>query len=421
VTAKRIAVIGAGVSGIVAAHYLAREHEITLFEAEDRLGGHTNTINVPEGPDAGLPVDTGFIVFNENTYPNLIRFFAELGIRGEPTDMSFSYSDESRKFAYAGTGLSGLFANRALALCPGYWMFLASVVRFNRRALSDLNKSGLEGMTIGEYLGHIGSSGRLSRDYLGPMTQAIWSAPGTDALSYPAASFIRFFNNHGLLSMPGKIKWLYLKGGSNTYVDAFAKRFPGKIRLAAPVRDVRRHDQNVTVCFDGGEEEFDAVVIAAHADQALGMLHDADEHERAALKPWRYSPNRTVLHSDELHMPSNHRAWACWNVTRHQGDDQRRPVRVTYWMNRLQRLEAQQNWLVSLNADQEFAPGSTAYETVYEHPVYDLASVAAQKLLPEISGRRRTYFCGAYHGYGFHEDGARSGVDVVTRHFGVTP
>jgi len=421
VTAKRIAVIGAGVSGIVAAHYLAREHQVTLFEAEDRLGGHTNTVTIPDGPDQGLPVDTGFIVFNENTYPNLIRFFAELGIRGEPTDMSFSFSDESRNFAYAGTSLSGLFARRSLALNPGYWQFLSSVVRFNNRALKDMARNELEGMTIGDYLGRIKSSTRLSRDYLGPMTQAIWSAPEADAMSYPASSFIRFFDNHGLLSMPGKIKWRFLKGGSKTYVDAFAERFPGEIRLSAPVRRVARGQDGVTVRTDKGEERFDEVVMAAHADQTLAMLADADEHERAALAPWRYSKNRTVLHADARHMPSNQRAWACWNVSRHQGDEESRPVRVTYWMNRLQRLEAEKDWLVSLNADQDFAPGSAVYETVYEHPVYDLDSVAAQKLLPEISGRRRTYFCGAYHGFGFHEDGARSAVDVVTRHFGVTP
>lgn len=422
----KVAVIGGGVSGVVASHYLAKKHQVVLFEAKDRLGGHTNTIEIPQRPefggDAGMPVDTGFIVYNDRTYPNFIRFLSELGIKGAATDMSFSYYDQASERAYAGTDLAGLFACRRNLVSPGFWAFLASVGRFNLRAAKDLRKGGLDGMGLEEYLGRIKASRRLRSDYLGPMTQAIWSVPEDDAMAYPAATFLRFFDNHGLLSMPGKVTWRYLKGGSRTYLEAFRAQFPGEIRLGAAVSAVERPADGMSrVHFKEGSQGFDAVVLAAHADQALAMLPDADERERAILGPWRYNRNRTVLHSDQGHMPPMKRAWACWNVSRQAGDDGRRPVRVTYWMNRLQRLNAVNNWLVSLNADQEFAPGSEVYETIYEHPIYNLESIAAQEKLPSISGRRRTYFCGAYHGYGFHEDGAKSAVEVVRKHFEVEP
>lgn len=422
---QRIAIIGGGVSGIVAAHYLSRRHEVMLFEAAPRLGGHTHTVTLPSspgsGPDAGLPVDTGFIVYNDQTYPNFIRFLGELGIRGAPTDMSFSYSDEERGLTYAGTGPGGLFACRRHLAMPGFWLFLASVLRFWRRARGDLAAGLPEAQTLAEYLHGIGASGRLLRDYLGPMAQAIWSAPEADALAYPAASFLRFFNNHGLLDLPGRIKWRYLQGGSSTYVQAFTRQFPGEIHLAAPVLAVERSAESVLLRFTHGEARFDAAVLAAHADQALRLLPDADEQERAALAPWRYSSNRTLLHRDESHMPSIRRAWACWNVLRQAGDAESRPVRVTYWMNLLQRLPASRQWMVSLNPGADVAPEAVAWEGLYEHPIYTLESLKAQKLLPGISGRNRTYFCGSYHGYGFHEDGARSSVDLARRHFGIEP
>ncbi len=420
---QRIAVIGSGISGIVAAHYLARRHEVVLFEARDRLGGHTNTIDIgPEfAPDEGTPIDTGFIVYNDRTYPSFIRFLEELGIRGAPTDMSFSLSEPDSGFAYAGTGLAGLFARPANVCSPGFWYFLASVLRFNRRASRDLRSDAVGDGTLKAYLERIRSGQRLERDYLSPMIQAIWSAPGSDSLAIPAALFLRFFDNHGLLSRPGSIQWRYIQGGSRTYLHAFQSRFPGEIRLQEPVRAVSRTPEGPVVQYQGGEERFDAAVIAAHADQALAMLPDADQRERDALGPWRYSANTTVLHCDGEHMPPLKRAWACWNVIRRASDEQCRHVRVTYWMNRLQRLNATRSWMVSLNADREFAPNTTAYQTVYQHPVYSMESLEAQKLLPSISGRRGTYFCGSYHGHGFHEDGARSAVDLARKHFGIEP
>ena len=425
-TSQNIAVIGGGVSGVVAAHYLARRHNVVLFEAEQRLGGHTNTIEIPDRPgfagDAGKPVDTGFIVFNDRTYPNFIRFLSELGIKGSETQMSFSYYDADRDLAYAGTSLAALFARRRNLVSPSFWAFLAGVARFNRCAARDLDQEHLAERTLQDYLESIRASERVRRDYLGPMTQAIWSTPEADAMAYPAATFLRFFANHGLLEFPSGLVWRYLKGGSRTYLDAFRQRFPGDIRLGTPVHAVERGGEDRPVVhFPGGSQEFDAVVMAAHADQTLAMLADADESERAALGPWRYNRNRTVLHCDPSHMPPLKKAWACWNVLRHPEDDQCRPVRVTYWMNLLQRFSAASDWLVSLNPSREFAPETVAYDTVYEHPVYSLESIATQKMLPHISGRRRTYFCGAYHGYGFHEDGARSAVDVVSKHFGIEP
>lgn len=422
-TRQRIAVIGSGVSGLVASYYLAKKHQVVLFEAENRLGGHTNTIEIGSdfGPDENIKVDTGFIVYNDQTYPNFIHFLDQLGLKGSPTEMSFSFSDLARNFAYSGTGLSGLLAQRGNAFNLGFWSFLFSIIRFNRRASKDLGNKVLEGISLANYLDLIKVPERLRRDYLGPMIQAIWSAAEAEAMAYPAASFVRFFNNHGLLSRPGTINWRYLKGGSHIYLQAFRKDFPGHIRLQEPVLNVERKAEGPMVRFQGGQEQFDSVIIAAHADQALAMLADADQLERSALSPWSYSKNRTVLHCDPAHMPPLKRAWACWNVVRQPEDENRRPVRVTYWMNRLQRLNAVNNWLVSLNSDKPFDPDSTVYETIYEHPVYSLNSIAAQKLLPSISGRRQTYFCGSYHGYGFHEDGARSAVDLVKKHFGLQP
>ena len=420
---QRIAVIGSGVSGLVAAYYLARRHEVVLFEAKDRLGGHVNTVLIGSefGPDAGLPVDTGFIVFNDRTYPHFIRFLSSLGIQGSPTDMSFSYSDPGRDFAYAGTGLSGLFANPQNVFSPGFWAFLMAILRFNRRALRDLHSGDLEDMTLDKYLDRIRASRRLRRDYLGPMTQAIWSAPESKAMDFPASSFLRFFDHHGLLSRPGTVQWRYIQGGSQTYVQAFQAVFPGRIRLNTPVQAVDRQDPDGPVVrWSDGEERFDSVVMAVHADQALDLLKDADDLENQALAPWQYSQNRTVLHQDPFLMPHNQKAWACWNVLQPAADQTNQEVRVTYWMNKLQRLPAKDQWLVSLNPDQDCAPGTEVYSTVYEHPVYTLESTAAQRLLPSISGRRNTYFCGSYHGYGFHEDGARSAVDVVHKHFGIS-
>lgn len=420
---QRIAVIGSGVSGLVAAYYLARRHEVVLFEAQDRLGGHVNTVRIgPEfGADAGLPVDTGFIVFNDRTYPHFIRFLSSLGIQGSPTDMSFSYSDLSKDFAYAGTGLSGLFACPRNTFSPGFWAFLAAIPRFNRRALRDLHSGGLEDICLEEYLDRIRAPERLRRDYLGPMTQAIWSAPESKAMAFPASSFLRFFDHHGLLSRPGTVQWRYIQGGSQTYVQAFQNAFPGQIRLNTAVQAVDRPDAGGPVVRQpDGDERFDSVVMAVHADQALDLLADADDLETQALAPWQYSKNRTVLHRDPALMPANRKAWACWNVLRSAADLTSQKVRVTYWMNRLQRLQAKDHWMVSLNPDQKCTPGTKVYETMYEHPVYTMESGAAQKLLPSISGRRQTYFCGSYHGYGFHEDGARSAVDVVHKHFGIS-
>jgi uncharacterized protein len=421
----RIAVIGGGVSGMVASHYLAKAHQVVLFEAQDRLGGHVNTVRIPEGErfgrDAGTPVDTGFIVFNDRTYPTLIRFLAELGLQGSPTDMSFSYFDAQTGFTYAGTGFSGLFARRQHLFSPGYWTFLWSISQFFRRASMDLKTRKLEGITLGQYVQTLDVSPQLLRHYLSPMTQAIWSAPEGATLTAPADYFLRFFDNHGLLAPPGKLQWLYLKGGSDTYVRAFRDRFPGEIRLSAPVHSVERpFGAGPLVHFSGGAERFDAVVLAAHADQALNMLFDADEFERETLAPWTYSRNRTVLHADAAHMPPNRRSWASWNVVRNGEDDLDRPARVTYWMDKLQRLDVSRPWFVSLNAEKSFAQGLAVFETVYEHPVYTLVSLEAQKKLPALSGRRGTFFCGSYHGHGFHEDGARSGLEVARR-FGIVP
>ena len=419
---QHIAVIGGGVSGMVAAHYLSRHHRVELIEARNRLGGHANTVSIDGkfGADADMPVDTGFIVYNDRTYPFFILFLQELGIQGAATEMSFSYCDLERRLAYAGTNLAGVFARSRQLLDPRFWWFLGHILRFNRRARSDLAAGVLDDLTLAEYLERLQASPRLRRDYLGPMTQAIWSAPEADALDAPAASFIRFFENHGLLDPAQMPQWRYIKGGSTAYVQAFADQFPGRIRLGLPVRSVQRDTGTAPLIrYDGGEARYDAVVIAVHADQALALLEDADDIEQAALGKWRYSRNRAVLHCDPAHMPPYKRAWACWNVLRQPATTARQPVQVTYWMNRLQRFSAHAPWLLSLNPSPDVAAEKVAYATEYAHPVYTKASTASQELLPGVSGRRETYFCGSYHGYGFHEDGARSGALVARNYFGI--
>lgn len=418
----QIAVIGGGVSGMVAAHYLSRHHRVDLIEARDRLGGHANTVTISEdfAKDAGTPVDTGFIVYNDRTYPFFIDFLHDLGIQGAPTEMSFSFCDLERHLAYAGTGLAGLFARSRQIFDPGFWGFLRQILRFNKQAQNDLAAGVLDDLTLGDYLDRLQASPRLRRDYLAPMTQAIWSSPEAKALDAPAGPFLRFFDNHGLLDQAKMPQWRYIKGGSRTYVRAFAEQFPGRILLGNPVQAVTRETgHGPLVRYAGGEARYDAVIMAVHADQALALLADPEDVEHKALGPWNYSHNRTVLHCDTTHMPTYARAWACWNVLRRAESTAVQPVQVTYWMNRLQQLSAHSAWLVSLNPYPAIPSEKIVYETEYAHPVYTQETTAAQELLTDISGRRQTYFCGSYHGYGFHEDGARSGALVARNHFGI--
>jgi len=416
---QRIAVVGSGVAGLVAAWMLDRVHDVTLFEAEDYPGGHTHTITIERGPDAGTPVDTGFIVMNLRNYPVLTRLLERLEVRLQPSTMTFGFHCERTGFQYAGTGLPGLFAQPGNLVRPSFHRLLGDIVRFGRRAKRDLAAGATAGLTLGDYVAGLGLSARFRRDYLEPMGAAIWSAPPGAIAGFPAESFLRFFENHGLLTLTDLPQWQAVAGGSHTYVKRMLAGFRGRVRLRAPVRQVRRADDAVEVTAEGaGAERFDQVVIATHADQALRLLADPSPDEQRLLGPWQYSRNHTLLHTDVRVLPPSRAAWAAWNYTREAVTGADDVVSVTYDMNRLQRLRTRERYCVTLNRRGPVDPARVIAEMTYTHPLYGFASLATQAELPALNGRRRTWFCGGYFGYGFHEDAARSGLHVA-RGFGL--
>jgi uncharacterized protein len=415
---QRIAVVGSGVAGLVAAWMLDRVHDVTLFEAEDYPGGHTHTITIEHGPDAGTPVDTGFIVMNLRNYPVLTRVFQRLGVRLQPSTMTFGFHCERTGFQYAGTP-HGLLAQPGNLLRPSFHRLLGDIVRFGRRAKHDLATGAVADQTLGDYVAGLGLSERLRRDYLEPMGAAIWSAPPGAIAGFPAESFLRFFENHGLLTLTDLPQWQTVTGGSHTYVKRMLAGFRGRLLLRAPVRQVRRADDAVEVIVEGAAaERFDQVVVAAHADQALRLLADPSPDEQRLLGPWRYSRNRTLLHTDVRVLPPRRAAWAAWNYAREAVPGADDAVSVTYDMTRLQRLRTRERYCVTLNRHGAVDPVRVIAEMTYTHPLYDPASLATQPELPTLNGRRRTWFCGGYFGHGFHEDAARSGLHVA-RGFGL--
>ena len=409
-----IAVVGAGISGIMSAYLLQRRHRVTLFEKNGYIGGHTNTAVIGEGPDAALTVDTGFIVHNERTYPLFRTFLKQLGVAAAPTDMSFSCQDDETGFHYSSLGFNGFFAQRENLFKPSYWAFLLGIQRFCSRTQALFEQGKLGGLTLGEYA----RRERFRRDvidqFVVPMASAIWSASEAKTMEFPMESFARFYSNHGLLSVWDHPAWYYIPGGSRTYVTAFLKGFTGEVLSKCPVAAVRRTGRAVTLKLaDGAERTFDAVVIAAHADEALRMLADPSPEEARLLGAWKYSENRTVLHRDTSWLPSNQRAWASWNYRHDPSVPRTYPATVTYYMNHLQRLDARSHYCVTLNPWKPVAASEVIDEMTYHHPMYTFESMATQPELPSLNGRRNTYFCGAYFGYGFHEDGTRSAVEMA--------
>lgn len=409
---KRIAVIGAGITGLSAAWLLGQAHDVVLIEAEPRLGGHANTVLVP-GDDGGeTPVDTGFIVYNERTYPNFVALLDHLGVATQPTEMSFAVSLDGGRLEYSGTGLAGLFAQPGNLANPRFWAMLRGLVRFYRDATRDARAGSAAAMTLGEYLAAGGYGAAFRDDHLLPMAAAIWSAPCSEILSYPAQAFLRFHHNHGLLQLTDRPLWRTVTGGSAVYVERLRSRFRGSVRLGTPARQVRRSPNEVLVAGDGWSERFDQVVFATHADRTLALLADPDPLEASALGAFRYSRNRAVLHGDEALMPRRRRAWASWN---HLGERARPDAAcaVTYWMNLLQDLPRQRPFFVTLNPPETLRAETILREEVYEHPIFDRAALAAQEHLWTLQGARRSWFCGAYFGSGFHEDGLQSGLAVA--------
>ena len=409
---KRIAVIGAGIAGLSAAWLLGQAHEVVLIEAEPRLGGHANTVLVPGDGGAETPVDTGFIVYNEKTYPNFVALLDHLGVATQPTEMSFAVSLDGGRLEYSGTGLAGLFAQPGNLANPRFWAMLRGLVRFYRDATRDALAGSAAAMTLGEYLASGDYGAAFRDDHLLPMAAAIWSAPCSEILSYPAQAFLRFHHNHGLLQLTDRPLWRTVTGGSAVYVERLRSRFRGSVRLGTPARQVRRSPNEVLVAGDGWSERFDQVVFATHADQTLALLADPDPLEASALGAFRYSRNRAVLHGDEALMPRRRRAWASWN---HLGERARPDAAcaVTYWMNLLQDLPRQRPFFVTLNPPETLRAETILREEVYEHPIFDRAALAAQEHLWALQGARRSWFCGAYFGSGFHEDGLQSGLAVA--------
>jgi predicted NAD/FAD-binding protein len=384
---------------------------VTLFERNDYPGGHTHTIVLDSGPDAGTAVDTGFIVLNEPNYPLFNRLLDTLGVPRQDSDMTFSFHCERTGFHYAGTGWNGVFSDRWNLLRPRFHKTLLDILRFSRRAKRDLETIDDE-ETLGSYLDRIGLGPGLREYYLLPMSAAIWSAPQQEILRFPAKAFVRFFHNHGLLDLDQPI-WRTVRGGSHTYVKALLEAFRGTVMLRATVTSVQRTETGVVVAAGDRREEFDRVVIATHADEALGMLADPSPEERRLLGAWQYSHNRVLLHTDTSVLPPRRRAWASWNYTREAGDDRTRPASVTYYMNRLQRLQTEQHYCVTLNRRGKIDESAILREMEYTHPIFSLESMRTQRELASLNGARNTYFAGSYFYYGFHEDAVRSAVDVA--------
>lgn len=399
-----IAVVGSGISGLSAAWLLGKRHRVTLFEADGRIGGHSNTVDV-----GGVAVDTGFIVFNEATYPNLTAMLRHLGVASTPTEMSFAVSLQGGAHEYSGSGLRGVFAQARNALRPRFWAMLRDLLRFYREAPGDLAALGDE--SLDAYLTRTGYSAAFREDHLYPMAAAIWSSPALGIRDYPAASFIRFCRNHNLLQTGARPPWHTVQGGSRSYVEALLRQFSGTVQSGTPVRRIVRDAAGVTLETDAGPQHFDHVVIAAHADQALAMLAQPSPDECELLGTLAYSLNEAVLHSDPAQMPQRRKVWSAWNFL--AGRDPAASPAVTYWMNRLQHLETAVPMLVTLNPLTPPDPALVHWQGTYLHPVFDSAAIAAQHQLWSLQGRRNTWFCGAYFGAGFHEDGLQAGLAVA--------
>lgn len=409
---QRIAVVGGGIAGLGAAWLLSRRHEVTLFEAGDAPGGHANTVDVSLDGVSG-PVDTGFLVFNRRTYPNLCGLFAGLEVPVAASDMSFAASLSQPELEWSGTNLASLFAQRGNLARPAFWRMLADIRRFNEETTRMAREHSAPAVALGDYLQQGGYSEGFRAWYLLPMAAAIWSCPTEQMLRYPLATFLRFCHNHGLLQLLDRPQWLTVRGGSREYVRRVAAGIPD-LRLRAPVLAVRRQATHAEVITWAGAEHFDQVVFACHSDQALRILGaDATAAERAVLGAVRYQPNRAVLHTDTRLLPRRRGVWSAWNYLAGEGAIDHQPVSVSYLINRLQPLPFTTPVVVSLNPFIEPARDKVLAEFDYAHPLFDQRAIDAQAHLPMLQGVRRSWFCGAWTRYGFHEDGLASAVDVA--------
>ncbi len=405
----RVAVVGAGISGLSAAWLLSKCHDVTLIEANGRLGGHSNTVDAP-GRNAPVAVDTGFIVYNVASYPNLIAMFDHLAVPTTASNMSFAVSLDAGRYEYAGSGLTSLFGQPSNLLRPAHYRMITDTLRFFREGQALGEASIDEDLSLGQYLAMNGYSEAFVARHILPMAAAIWSTPSNSVLKFPVAAFLRFFSNHGLLQTKDRPQWRTVVGGSREYVRRLQAAFSGETITDLAVTRIARSGRGVTVTTSQGERRFDACVIATHADDALRLLADPEPDERALLGAFAYSQNKAVLHSDASHMPRRRRLWSSWNYLGN-GHGADASLSVTYWMNSLQPLhEARGDLFVTLNARRDIAPGRTIASFDYAHPIFDAKAMRAQRDLWRLQGRRQTWFCGSYFGYGFHEDGLQAGL-----------
>ena len=405
----KIAVVGTGIAGLSSAWLLSQRHDVTVFEADNRIGGHSHTVDA-----AGAPIDTGFIVYNEATYPNLTALFAHLDVPTKASNMSFAVSMDDGQLEYAGTNLAGLFAQRSNLASPRFWSMLRDLIRFYRQAPSGVRNLD-PSASLNDYLDSAGFGRAFREDHLYPMAAAIWSTPALEIGNYPALSFVRFCENHGLLKFVHRPTWRTVDGGSRAYVERLTARFRDRIRTSAPVTSVRRVNGAVEIKTPDAEAAwFDHVVIGAHADQALGMLGDPSQREVELLGAFAYGDNETVLHSDERLMPRRKRVWASWNYLASSERDGRAPRKpcVTYWMNRLQNVAGSRPYFVTLSPLHAPAEDKIIWRGLYQHPLFNSATLAAQKQLWSLQGQGNTWFCGSYFGSGFHEDAIQAGLAV---------
>ena len=409
----RIAIIGAGISGLVSAYLLSEDHDVVVYEANDYIGGHTHTIDVPLNGQT-FAVDTGFIVFNENTYPNFINLMQRLGVEWQPSNMSFSVQCEKTGLFFCPSTLNSMFAQRKNLFRPAFYRMLSDALRFRREA-SELMQTDDYTITLAEYLKTKNYGSFFIENFIIPMGEAIWSADPLQFREFPARYLIEFFNNHGVLNIRNQPQWLVIKGGSRQYIEPMTRSYADNIRLSMPVSAVKRFEDRVEITAKGEIESFDQVIIAAHSDQALKMLADPTDLEHDILSVIPYQENLAVLHTDDTLMPPKKIAWASWNY--HIPKQEAGRVALTYDMNRLQTLDASVEFCVTLNMPDAIQSAKQIGSYVYHHPVYDPRSLKARRSQDELNGQNRTHYCGAYWGYGFHEDGVNSAL-AVCKHFG---
>ncbi len=409
----KIAIIGSGISGLTSAFYLHKEHDITIFEANDYIGGHTATVDV-DFQGQQYAVDTGFIVYNDRTYPNFLTLLEQIGVEGTPTEMSFSVRNDASGLEYNGHTISTLFAQKRNLLKPSFYRFIFEILRFNKLAKASADTEMSAQTTLGDFLNENQFSDYFCQNYILPMGAAIWSSTLADMRRFPLSFFLRFFLNHGLLDVVDRPQWYVVNGGSRAYIEPLTKGFSDRIWLSTPVSKVRRYESGVVIEANQQEYCFDQVIFACHSDQALQLLDSPSQQEQAILSQMAYQSNEVILHTDTSLLPNKKSAWASWNYFLDgSSDEQQRLPALTYNMNILQHIKANATFCVSLNSSERIDKNKILKVFHYSHPVFSTSSIASQKRKSEVNGFNNTWYCGAYWHNGFHEDGVKSALDVV--------